>query len=77
MTNQESNVLMTLTRAQCPRTLDAMAAETGYPKPSIRRCISRLRQLMPCHVFGQVEAISYNESTGVYALVRATDATMG
>lgn len=73
---QESNVLIALTKTDFPRTLDALHAETGYPVPSLRRCISRLRAMRP----GKVVDIPRNEVTGEYRLVFAElseSATMG
>jgi DNA-binding IclR family transcriptional regulator len=43
LNNQESTVLIALTRESFPRTLDALVAETGYPRPSLRRCLGQLR----------------------------------
>lgn len=44
MTNQQSAVLIALAKNHIPRTPDAIAAETGYPKPSIRRTVGQLRE---------------------------------
>lgn len=72
MTNQETNVLTKLTNASYPRTLDALVAETGYPKASIRRCIHALNRYattypQPEFVSG-LTGILLNRTTGEYRL---------
>lgn len=62
MTNSQNNILIRLAQTSYPRTLDALHAETGYPKPSIRRIIHELNQLPDYD-------IQRKESTGEYVVL--------
>lgn len=44
MNNQQERVLIALGRTTFARTPDALSAELGYPKASIRRTVNELRK---------------------------------